>query len=640
MKSATSLAHRLALQLTAAVLVVCAGVLVAWIGLGRQALQHEHEQSSLRMAALFEAGLHHAMLQRDLPGLEHLLTRLGGLPGLQAAALVEPGGEVRFASAPARLHTREDAALRGLCLTARCGAVSPPRLEWRPALDDAGPSPALRVIYPVRNQDACGQCHGPVEAHPVNGVLLLDFQPMATEQDARAQAGVWLLPISLAALVLLGLLTGRVLRREVLVPVSALAARVQRYAGGDLQVRSGAVGRDELARLARGFDHLADQVREQMAAVAAQGEFLQALLDASPDPLLVVALDHRIVLANAAYLRLLGRERPAVVGQPCHRISRGCDTPCLTTLVQCPLVECRAGSGTLSLRTVMAFRHADGHPIDVEVHAASLTARDGTPLVVQVIRPLEDQVRASQELRLSAIGLLANGVAHEIHNPLASIRLALQSALRTLQGGTVDREELTDYLRLVDEQIDRCVAITQRLLRLSEPASEQVQPVHVRHAVDDVLALLGEEMHRAGVHCEVDWGAPDPRVLMDDSGLRQVLINLVHNAIRAMPQGGRLAVSTERCAGGCWRIRVQDSGVGIPPDRLALIFLPFYSRLADGRRGSGLGLAISKGLVEQRGGRILVDSQVGHGSRFDVELPDADADAEAGADPDAQGAGR
>jgi PAS domain S-box-containing protein len=626
----TSLARRLALKLTLAFVAVAAGLLAASIWTGRLALQREHEAASLRMAALFEASLHNAMLKRDLPGLESLLERTGSLPGLQAAALLEPGGEVRFASARARLHAREADALAGLCIHAACGALSAPRLAWR----EQDGTQALRVTYPVRNQPRCGGCHGPVAAKPVNGVLLLDFLPMAAEQTARQRAGTWLLPVSLAALALLGLATAWVLRREVLQPVSALATLAGRYAQGDLSARSAVAGQDELAWLARGFDHMAAQLQAQMAEVSAQGDFLQALVDASPDPMVVLADDHRIVLANVAYALLLGRRAEEVIGQPCHRISRSQADPCPATLLQCPLAQCRshraAGEAPPPLRTVMSFRHADGRPIDVEVHAAALTGRHGEPLVVELIRPLEDQVRASQEQRLSAIGLLANGVAHEIHNPLASIRLALQSSLRGLADESIEREELIEYLRLVDDQIDRCVSITQRLLRLSEPSAELAQPVAVRAAVDDVLALLAEEMHRASVRCELRIAPPAARVLMDEGELRQVVVNLVQNAVRAMPGGGLLRIEGERMdgervEGAMLRLAVTDTGVGIPPEQLPLIFLPFYSRRADGRRGTGLGLAICKGLVEQRGGAIRASSRPGEGSRFEVDLPDADA---------------
>lgn len=624
MTLAASLSRRLALQLTLAFVAVAALLLAAWVATGRHALQREHEAASLRMAALFEASLHNAMLQRDLPGLESLLERTGSLPGLQSAALLEPHGEVRFASEPARLHAREGEALAGLCITAACAEVSAPRLAWR---EQAG-TPALRVAYPVRNQPRCGGCHGPVAAKPVNGVLLLDFRPMAAEQAARERAGTWLLPASLVALALLGAVTAWVLRREVLQPVSALAAQAERLGRGELGARSGLLGRDELGRLAQGFDQMAAQLQAQMDELGAQGRFLQALIDASPDPMVLLGDDHRIVLANAAYLGLLGRRCDEVLGQPCHRISRGQAEPCPATLLQCPLAQCRshraAGEAAAALRTVMTFRRADGRAIDVEVHAAALTGRRGEPLVVELIRPLEDQLRASQEQRLSAIGLLANGVAHEIHNPLASIRLALQSSLRGLTDGSIERDELIEYLGLVDQQIDRCVSITQRLLRLSEPSAELAQPVCVAEAVDDVLALLNEEIRRAGVMPLLEIEPAAARVLMDEGELRQVIVNLVQNAVRAMSAGGRLTIRGERIDGGRYRISVADSGVGIAPDRLPLIFLPFYSRRADGRRGTGLGLAICKGLVEQRGGAIRAQSVLGEGSRFEVDLPDAE----------------
>jgi signal transduction histidine kinase len=117
---------------------------------------------------------------------------------------------------------------------------------------------------------------------------------------------------------------------------------------------------------------------------------------------------------------------------------------------------------------------------------------------------------------------------------------------------------------------------------------------------------------------------------MDEGELRQVVVNLVQNAVRAMPGGGLLRIEGERMdgervEGAMLRLAVTDTGVGIPPEQLPLIFLPFYSRRADGRRGTGLGLAICKGLVEQRGGAIRASSRPGEGSRFEVDLPDADA---------------
>jgi signal transduction histidine kinase len=332
-----------------------------------------------------------------------------------------------------------------------------------------------------------------------------------------------------------------------------------------------------------------------------------------------------IVMANAAYARLIGRRVEDIVGQPCYRASRGRSEPCPATLVHCPLVECRRTGA--AVRAVMDFTAADGQRVDVELDAAPVRDPQNRWQVVEVIRPLQERVRFSQEQRLSAIGLLANGVAHEIHNPLASIRLALQSCLRGLADGGLARDELEHYLRVVDQQIDRCVHITQRLMRLSEPSSETPLPVSVSSAVDDVLTVLGEEFRRAAVRVHVDLREPGLRALGDEGELRQVLVNVLQNSVHAMPHGGDVHISAWREEGQV-HMSVQDSGVGIKSERLALIFLPFYSRRADGQHGTGLGLAICKSLLEQRGGWIRAHSTPGHGTRIEWALPDADARAQ------------
>ncbi|MBL8458241.1 MAG: hypothetical protein JNM92_02645, partial [Zoogloea sp.] len=243
----------------------------------------------------------------------------------------------------------------------------------------------------------------------------------------------------------------------------------------------------------------------------------------------------------------------------------------------------------------------------------------------EAIRSLDDQVRFSQEQRLSAVGLLANGVAHEIHNPLASIRLALQSSLRGLRDGSMGVADVTEYLELVDQEIDRCALITQRLMTLSHPPGG-TRPVLLRTAVEDVVALLAEEARTAGVTVNCVLQPADARVLSDEADLRQVVLNLLQNAFHAMPDGGTLEIGLAQEAES-FHFSVRDEGVGIPVEEQGLIFMPFFSRRADGRRGSGLGLAICKAILERHGGRIAVESQPGQGSTFHVFLRNADEDA-------------
>ena len=615
------LARRIAWQLVPAFIAGAALLLGVSAWIGQVTLRHEVEQSSLRMVSLFESSLHNAMLKRDLDGLARLVAQLGTLPGVQSAELLTPAGEVRFASSGERRGQNRAALLEGLCLHSRCGTVSDARLTWL----RGGPGDRLRVVHPVRNQSACIGCHGQPAAHPVNGVLLLDFASNESGLIARGAAGRQLLPAALLVLAALGAWVAWVLRRTVLEPVASLGAVMQRFGAGELHARQSRVGDDELAQLGQGFDRMAGQIQTQLAALAGHGAFLQSLLDGSPDAMLLIGEDHRIVMANAAYARLIGRRVEDIVGQPCYRASRGRSEPCPATLVHCPLVECRRTGA--AVRAVMDFTAADGQRVDVELDAAPVRDPQNRWQVVEVIRPLQERVRFSQEQRLSAIGQLANGVAHEIHNPLVSIRLALQSCLRGLADGGLARDELEHYLRVVDQQIDRCVHITQRLMRLSEPSSETPLPVSVSSAVDDVLTVLGEEFRRAAVRVHVDLREPGLRALGDEGELRQVLVNVLQNSVHAMPHGGDVHISAWREEGQV-HMSVQDSGVGIKSERLALIFLPFYSRRADGQHGTGLGLAICKSLLEQRGGWIRAHSTPGHGTRIEWALPDADARAQ------------
>ncbi|HNR84735.1 ATP-binding protein, partial [Ottowia sp.] len=239
--------------------------------------------------------------------------------------------------------------------------------------------------------------------------------------------------------------------------------------------------------------------------------------------------------------------------------------------------------------------------------------------------------RFSQEQRLSTIGLLANGVAHEIHNPLASIRLALQAILRGLRNGGMDRPEMVDYLELVDREIDRCVLTTQRLMQMSQAPTQALQPVRLVTAIDDVLALLREECRARGVQVRVSGVPESERVRGDEAELRQVLVNLVHNALHAMPQGGRIDIEGAASDDGArLRLAVRDSGCGIALADQPLIFMPFFSRRVDGQRGTGLGLAICKATMERFGGAIEVQSTPGQGSTFTLTLQRVTADAVTG----------
>ncbi len=580
--------------------------------MAERGVQAEHEASARRIAELFEASLKNAMLKRDLPGLRDIIEHLGETPGIRDVLILNPAGEVRFAAHSDRLGQHPANYLDHLCLTAGCDQ-SPARLTW--LYSNTGGS--MRIAWPVRNEARCIACHGPASAKPVNGILVIELSAAAGTQAVH-RSTQYLITAGLIAIALTAGSLVWALRRTVIRPLAHLTTVTDRLADNDLSVRAHLPGNDELARLGQHFDSMAERLAHTLLRLEGEHSFLQALLDAIPDPVLVIDENYRIVLANTAYRKLL-KIPGDCTGHTCHATSRNLTEPCPSTLVVCPVRELATNKETL--RAVMSLQRADGGVLDVEIDAAPLVAADGRRLVVEVLRPLEEKVRFSQEQRLSAVGLLANGVAHEIRNPLASIRVALQGAQRRLSGKELDRAALSGYLDLVDKEIDRCVTITERLLRMSQPpVPGDARPTAVATAINETLALLAEDASVQHIHMEVDIQPDNLAVLADDAELRMLTLNLAQNAFHAMPNGGCLKVSA-RVADGMGELVFSDNGVGVTATDLPLIFMPFFSRRADGKRGSGLGLAICKSMVERFGGSIHADSQVGQGSIITIRLP-------------------
>jgi len=309
------------------------------------------------------------------------------------------------------------------------------------------------------------------------------------------------------------------------------------------------------------------------------------------------------------------------VGQLCHVSSHGRDRPCPPTLLICPAVELKEPGQSLKCRH--RHRFADGREFPVEVHAV-LVERSGRAgserLIVESSSDLSDAARLSQEQRLSELGLLAAGIAHEIHNPLGSMRLAVDGLLRGFRQGSGDRERVCSYLEMMNAEIDRCTGVTQRLLLLSRLPQQQPQIVPLNRAVSDTLQLLDFDAQSHGIAQHLELGANDLRVLADDSDLRMLVLNLAQNAHHAMPQGGSLTVRTYG-EGSSAVIEVRDTGKGISAERIERIFDPFFSHRADGEGGTGLGLTICKTIVERYAGTIEVASVPGQGAVFRVGLP-------------------
>ncbi|HKG15524.1 MAG TPA: ATP-binding protein, partial [Pyrinomonadaceae bacterium] len=236
----------------------------------------------------------------------------------------------------------------------------------------------------------------------------------------------------------------------------------------------------------------------------------------------------------------------------------------------------------------------------------------------------EVQEQLARTRRLATIGQLAAGVAHEINNPLAAITTCAEATLRDMRGSeesaalAVERQ-WDYYLEEIVRQALRCKQITRGLLDLSRQKRARRDPVELNRVVAQAAQIFEQRGRERGVTFEVGPDASVGEVATDEAMLRQVLDNLLSNALDAVADGGRVRVSTA-LDGARVRVEVEDDGHGIAPEVLARVFDPFFTTKDPGR-GSGLGLAISLTLAEAMGGAITVESRPDKGSLFRLWLP-------------------
>jgi two-component system, NtrC family, sensor kinase len=215
--------------------------------------------------------------------------------------------------------------------------------------------------------------------------------------------------------------------------------------------------------------------------------------------------------------------------------------------------------------------------------------------------------------RLATLGTLASGIAHELGTPLNVVLARAKMIAR----GEVDGDAVKDNARLIVEQAERMTRIISELLDFARDRRPRQAALDLSGAITQASVLLQPIAEDARV--AIEHSVPPISIQGDAGQLQQALTNLMLNGIQAMPEGGTLQIAVEETSGEI-RIHIADQGTGIPEEERERIFKAFYTTKEPGK-GTGLGLAVSDRIVKDHGGRILVESEVGRGSRFTIVLP-------------------
>ncbi len=223
------------------------------------------------------------------------------------------------------------------------------------------------------------------------------------------------------------------------------------------------------------------------------------------------------------------------------------------------------------------------------------------------------QAQLIQTEKLAALGRLAAGIAHEVNNPLQPVLNCLEDAIEDLeQGMGVDPEGL----RIAEREVQRIKTIVSRLLDFSRPSTSETVRIDLAVIIPEVLALVNKQLERMGVQVDVHLSEVD-RLFGSPTQIKQVILNLLLNAMESMPDGGQITIDVYPDGDGA-ALAITDTGQGMDQQTIDQIFEPFYSTKGD---GTGLGLAVSYGIIQGHGGAINVTSEPGRGSRFTVWLP-------------------
>ena len=351
----------------------------------------------------------------------------------------------------------------------------------------------------------------------------------------------------------------------------------------------------------------------------------EAVLAGLPDAVIAVDRDVHVVFWNAAAAALTGRSARRAQGRLIKELF-----PPTASLVR-RLAETLA-TGESRSEAEGLVESADGRSVPVSLVTAPLFARDGTVEAavavvrdVSRIRQLEAEVRRGETL--AAAGRMAVGVAHEIRNPLSAIRGAVQLLAREL-GDDPRWREYTDVLL---KEVSRVNRIIEALLDLGRPVQVRPVPLNLHQLLERVTLLHAEDARARAITFVRRYDPSLPPILGDEDRLVQVFQNLVVNAMEAMPEGGRITLTTRVSLNAVYgkmdvgagqrtmvEVQVSDEGRGIPAAARSRIFDPFFTTK---ERGLGLGLALCHRIVEEHRGAIQVDSVEGRGTTVTCFLP-------------------
>lgn len=365
---------------------------------------------------------------------------------------------------------------------------------------------------------------------------------------------------------------------------------------------------------------LLEEQAQRAEELARLKEFNENIIESINVGVMVLNLHGRITNWNGALEEIYGLERENAIGRRLVQVFQPELLRAIRTLMD------RSESQKEGPVNIYKFRarSCNGRDLTLNISLAALQSKteeiEGTLVAIEDVTErmrLEEQLQQSD--KLSSIGLLAAGVAHEVNTPLTGISSYSQMLMQQIP----ENDPRHKLLEKIHRQTSRASSIVNNLLNFSRVSDSRFAPVNLDRVIDDTIQLLDAQLRNTQIEVVRHYADQLPLAPGNAPKLQQVFMNLILNARDAMPEGGQLEISIE-ADNNFVIISFRDNGVGIAPEHLSKIYDPFFTTKQIGK-GTGLGLAVSYGIIQDHGGNINVESNPGEGTRFQITLPLATA---------------
>ncbi len=371
--------------------------------------------------------------------------------------------------------------------------------------------------------------------------------------------------------------------------------------------------------------------------------FLQTVLDGIQDCINIVDKDFKIIFMNETASQRAGKKRQLLLGNKCYAELWKESSPCKNC------VTGKVFETGKSQQTITWEMGLDGKKFYLERFAFPVVDKDGkVEYAIEIFRDIterklleEDREQQRLELgkrvrelrhayeelksmqnqllqaeKMASIGLLASSLAHELDTPLATI-----SGYCELLAEDIHDERLLGRIKIISEQIIKCQKTIRNLLDFSRKSTCEKKLCNIHHLINNTLLLVEHRLKIHKINLRKTFDDNVPPLLVDGNQIQQVILNLVNNAVDALPQGGDMFIETRlNKEAKSVEVAFEDNGVGISSEDQKRVFAPFFTTKEPGK-GTGLGLSICNNIISAHNGKITIESRVGNGTKFIISLP-------------------